>query len=290
MYKEVAIDPACMASIEYYNLLKQHFGYDQGRYVSADVRSWTKEAIEHVKVSGIQPVKEKSIKNYLNKLSRSKSSKEFHLTEDRKKIKGEDWNNWLNNQQDLRPYSITISESADLSSTTISDINDGCEAWEIKSSISVIKDGKAIVEAVAPLIEISENITLVDQHFRLTSNKTLLNLIQHLNSCSFKKLVIVTAMDSPDAMNVFTREYGEKKQNDFEIIWFKAPDKFFHDRYIISEVGAMRSGHGFMADVEKGIHADQANLNIISKEEAERTLSDFEALKEKGEVMELFRI
>ncbi|TOL27686.1 hypothetical protein CGI00_23505, partial [Vibrio parahaemolyticus] len=66
MYKEVAFDPSCMGSMEYYGLVKQHFGYDHGRYISADIRSWAREAIQYVKTSGLQPVKQQSIKNYLN--------------------------------------------------------------------------------------------------------------------------------------------------------------------------------------------------------------------------------
>ena len=65
MYKEVAIDPRCMADMEYYNLVKQHFGYDKGRYISAEVKVWTKEAMEYVKKSDLSDVKLQSVKNYL---------------------------------------------------------------------------------------------------------------------------------------------------------------------------------------------------------------------------------
>ena len=68
MYKEVAFDPSCMSEIEYYYLVKQHFGFDRGRYISAKTRPWAREAMGHVQDSDLKPVRKKSVKNYLNKL------------------------------------------------------------------------------------------------------------------------------------------------------------------------------------------------------------------------------
>jgi len=43
-----------------------------------------------------------------------------------------------------------------------------------------------------------------------------------------------------------------------------------------------------LADSEKGTHADLANLNIISRDEAFRTLSDLGKLLENGRAMNDF--
>ena len=111
MYKEVAFDPTCMAYMEYYGLVTQHFGFDNGRYIAADFKAWAREAMIHVKDSGLQPIKQQSIKNYLNKLARSKYHEEFILTEDRKGVKVEEWRQWWKEQRKTREFSITISES-----------------------------------------------------------------------------------------------------------------------------------------------------------------------------------
>lgn len=86
MYKEVAFDPSCLRSFEYYSLLKQQFGFDKGRYVAADRKAWAREAMCVVKQAGFTVVREQSIKNYLNKLARSRGWDEFLLAPDRKKI------------------------------------------------------------------------------------------------------------------------------------------------------------------------------------------------------------
>ena len=115
-------------------------------------------------------------------------------------------------------------------------------------------------------------------------------LLTAVRDSSLDKLTVVSSMDTPDALAVFQREYGHLKRDGLEIIWLKAPDRFFHDRYVISEVGAIRSGHGFMEEVEKGIHADKANLNMISKEEADRTMNDLQSLLNSGEITEILKV
>ncbi|MEY8200662.1 MAG: hypothetical protein RPS47_15610 [Colwellia sp.] len=290
MYKEVALDPSCMGNIEYYNLVKQHFGFDHGRYVSSEVKVWAKEAMGHVKQAGMQPIKEKSVKNFLNKIVRTKSVNEFHLAEDRKKITCDSWADWIIEQKEVRPFSATISEDAGTEGITIEDINAGCGDWVIKPSISVDRCAEELVGVIKPLLNISKSITLVDQYFRLAENNTFRALLIAVSASNLDKLTVVSSMDTPGAIALFQREYSHLKRDGLVITWLKAPDRFFHDRYVIGEVGAIRSGHGFMEDIEKGIHADKANLNMISKEEADRTLNDLQSLLDSGEVTEVLKV
>ncbi|UUA73412.1 hypothetical protein [Cellvibrio sp. QJXJ] len=290
MYKEVSFDPSCMGSMEYYGLLKQHFGHDHGRYISADVKAWAKEAMQYVKQSALQPVKQKSIKNYLNKLVISRNHDEFHLASDRRGIDHDIWINWHNLQISVRPFSFAVSESQAINCIGIDHINDGCDVWNLSRSISVDRNAVAIIDALMPLIEISNTITIIDQFFRLTKNDTISQLFTRLENSQITSIRVVTSMDSPNALQIYTREYQPENVKGISLSWIKAPDKFFHDRYFITDVGAVRSGHGFMPEVQKGIHADKANLNIIGKEEAGRTLSDLDALFERQQAVEIFRI
>ena len=57
MYKEVSFDPSCMGSMEYYGLVKQHFGYDHGRYISANIKAWAREAMKCAIAADLPPVK-----------------------------------------------------------------------------------------------------------------------------------------------------------------------------------------------------------------------------------------
>jgi hypothetical protein len=290
MYKEVAFDPACMADIEYYGLVRQHFGFEKGRYIAADVKAWAREAMRYVKASDLQPIKQQSIKNYLNRLVRSKDNDEFILAADRKGIDIEDWNLWWQEQRKIREFSITISESASDDCINVDRINIGCSEWDTPPSISVSRIAQDIVNVLLPLALISEEITIIDPYFRLVDNAVLVEIFNRLANSSVRKLRIVTALNTVNVQNAYDGSYRSLNVRPISFEWIEAPDKFFHDRYFITEIGAVRSGHGFMADVEKGTHADLANLNIISRDEAYRTLSSLEELLENGRASQVFKI
>ena len=66
------------------------------------------------------------------------------------------------------------------------------------------------------------------------------------------------------------------------------PEKLFRDHYVITEVGAIRSGQGFMPMLKKGVHADMANYNSISKAEADRVISELDELIKSGRAEGIF--
>lgn len=282
MYKEVAFDPSCMADIEYYNLVKQHFGYENGRYISADIKAWAREAMSRVKESDLTTIRKQSVKNFLNKLGRSKTSKEFLLTRDRQGIKAGCWQDWIDEQQRIRQFSCAVSDAIGDGGINIDQINDGCDQWIVPTSISVRRDPKSIIGAIHPLIVLSDRLTVIDQYFRLSENPVLVELFTALKGTSVRSLRIATSMETKDLQSVYDRKYRSVHSNSILFEWIRAPERCFHDRYVISEVGAVRSGQGFMADAEKGIHSDLANINIIGYQEASRTLRELDQLLDSG--------
>ena len=277
-----------MGDMDYYRLLKQHFGFEKGRYVSADLRAWVSEAMQIVKSSNLQPVKQQSVKNYLNKLGRGKlNNKPFILPKDREPINAKDWNSWLVAQTAQRGFSLIISNKSIEGSISIDEIDDGDESWEIPASIDVLRNAPDIVSTLAPMIEISMSLTIIDPYFRLTKNATLVELLQPGRFVNLKKITIVSAMESPDAQLVFDREYKPLVQQNMLFKWLKMPEKYFHERYAITEIGAIRSGPGFMEQTIKGANSDYAPFNLISKLEADSALSDLARLIEQEKATEI---
>lgn len=290
MYKEVAFDPACMADIAYYNLIKQHFGFDNGRYISADVKAWAREAMGHVKESDLKPVRKQSVKNYLNKISRSKAIDEFLLTRDRQSIHESCWHDWVEEQQKVRQFSCIVSDADGDDQINIDMINDGCTQWKVAPSVSIPRNPNSIIEALYPLLVLSEKITLIDQYFRLFSNPVLEKLFRALGTTSVRSLRVASSVETLDPLAEYKRTYQALNLSNVHFEWIIAPDKYFHDRYLVTEVGAIRSGQGFMADSEKGAHSDLANLNIIGQHEADRTLIELEQLIEDGRASIVLKI
>ncbi len=278
MYKEVAFDPSCMADIEYFNLVKQHFGFEKGRYISAETKSWAREAMALVKAAKLQTIKEKRVTNYLNKLGKSTKNGRlllgFLLARDRQGIPSPCWQEWLEEQQKIRHFSCTVADTAGTDRIDIDQINDDCEQWNVPASVSVTRNPQDIVDALYPLLILSDQLTVVDQYFRLSQNPVLARLFTALSSTSVRALRVATSMDTADIQGVYDRNYRALNRSNIHFEWIKAPDRYFHDRYVITEVGAVRSGQGFMADVTKGTHSDLANINIIGQDEAARTLHE----------------
>ncbi|SFG74484.1 hypothetical protein SAMN05444062_101213 [Pseudomonas syringae] len=284
MYKEVAFDPSCLGKFEYYSLLKQQFGFEKGRYVAADRRAWAKEAMAVVKRAGLTDIREKSIKSYLNKVARPRGIDEFLLAPDRPKTGLPRWSDWLDNQLTLRPFDLTISDSVHEGFLNIDLINDGHHDWDVPASISVLREAKEIVGAVVSLLRLSTEITLVDQYFYLAGNNTFRELLVSLLGTSVRSVRVVSAVIPHNPEQVYQREYHALNSQGIGLEWIVAPERYFHDRYLITDVGAIRCGHGFVEDLVKGIHADQLNINLIGIAETQRTLQSLKTLFDEGKV------
>jgi hypothetical protein len=282
MYKEVAFDPCCLRSFEYYSLLKQHFGFDKGRYVAAERRTWAQEAMTAVKQAGLPVIREQSIKNYLNKLPRSRERDEFLTAPDRPKGDHQLWSVWLNNQLQVRPFDVTISEPAQEGRLDIDSINNGHQEWNVPASLSVLREAKAIVGSVLGLLRLSSEVTLIDPYFYLAGNKTLSEIFVALQSTSVRTVRVVSSVNPLNPQQVYQREYQNLNRRGVSLEWVVAPEKYFHDRYLITDVGAIRVGHGFVEDIVKGIHADQLNINLIGIAEAQRTQESLNILLDEG--------
>jgi hypothetical protein len=282
MYKEVALDPCCLGSYDYYSLLKQQFGFDKGRYVAADRRAWSHEAMAAVKQADIPDLRKHSIKNYLNKLSRSKGLDEFLLAPDRPKSNQPLWSDWLDSQIQVRPFDLTISEPAHNGRLDIDAINSGDPGWLVPVSLSVPRTAAAIVDAVRGLLRLSTDITLIDPYFCLAGNRTFFALVMALQSTSVRSICVVSTIDTNNPQGVYQREYLAINGRGIGLDWVVAPDKYFHDRYLLTDAGAVRAGQGFLSDVEKGTHADLLNLNLIGSDEAQRTADALQCLLDGG--------
>jgi len=148
-------------------------------------------------------------------------------------------------------------------------ILDDCPQWKVSPSISVERNAHDIVRPVESLINISREIVLVDQYFRFSGNNTLVELFKILSMGSVTHFTVVTSMKTLNIQQAYEREYKSLNTSSVAFDWVEAPDKYFHDRYLISDVGAVKAGHGFMPEIKKGIHADKLNINIVSSDEAQ---------------------
>jgi hypothetical protein len=283
MYQEVAFDPECFSEYHYYGLLKSEFGFEKGRYIVAPIRSWVREAVKAVKDSQqIKPIRKQTIKNFLNKMQKNRDVQLVLLPKYRKGISTDNWEEWCQQQVALSPFKSVISESLS-ESINYEDILEQNPNWVLSPTLQINKKACEIITVIEPLLNFGGEVTIVDQYFSLANNPVLdavLRVIQNNQSINTVRLVTSVNVKNPD--QVFRNDYLNKYANLPKFEFIVAPGKFFHDRYVISGFGAIKSGHGFSEGVEQGAQADNLSISLCGKEEADGTLQWVDTVIEEG--------
>ena len=276
MYKEVAVHPACIADEACFFALREQFGFEKGRYLIADGRRWLQDAMAAVKAAqarnDLKPIRAQTIKSWLNKAGRRVTAEERQLLLPGYRALPHEmdvWNDWWLGQQAIRNFDVSLAPSSN--PPQFHDFTElpGLRDWQVPPSCSVERSVVAIGSAIEPLLRISKEIMLVDNYFNLGSNGVLVELVRSAVQAGCTRLMVVTACGCASPASVWTNQYQSLVSKDFRCEWLKVPDKFFHDRYLITDSGALKAGHGFSADCSKGTAADKVNLSYCSFDEAQ---------------------
>jgi hypothetical protein len=289
MYKEVAVDPACIADDSCFFALREQFGFEKGRYLIADTRRWLQDAMAAVKEAQkrneLKPVKAQTIKAWLNRASKKVEVKDRQiLLPSNRQVSSEiaTWNDWWSGQQAIRSFDVSVAPSSYppqfYEFTELSTL----DSWKVSPSYSVDRTATAIVAAIEPLLKISKQILLVDNYFNLGSNAVLAELIRAAVKAGCTQLTIVTGCDCASPDMVWAHEYQSLASDDFQCKWLKVPDRFFHDRYLITDTGAITAGHGFSVATQQGTAADKVNLSYCSFDEANTVKQQVQDLEAEG--------
>lgn len=268
MYKEVAYDPNTLSEMEYYRLIKQNFGFDKGRYIVASFSDWAKEAMAAVKKSNLRDVERKSITNYLNNLRRKKDPLgHFILPADRAVIPYDNWQEWTASQNCLRHFDLTVSHDHTEQISSLDDLNDENLGWKVPTSIRCVGLLENITEVLAPLVGMSKHLTIIDNYLTVPGNPLLHWLSESQVSLNIEKIRIVTSITNPNPESVYLQELGNLGKKGIQFEWVYLPSSYIHDRYLITDVGAIRSGKGFSPVILKSVESDYLNFNLVAKDE-----------------------
>ena len=288
MYKEVAVDPACLADDACFFALREQFGFEKGRYLIADSSQWLKAAMEAVKAAQareeLKPVKAKTIKQWLNKSRKpTAAEKQLLLANDRAGVSTtSDWNQWWSLQQGIRSFDVSVATQSNPPNAyeffELSSLAD----WSVSPTYTVDRTPEGIVWALTPLLYISKDILLVDNYLNLASNLVLAELTKAAALAGCHQLTIATACHCASAQTVWEREYQPLVSADFKCEWLQVPDYYFHDRYLISDTGAIKAGHGFSARVPQGTAADKLSLSYCGFDEAQSVKQQVQSLVSDG--------
>ncbi|GHG74349.1 hypothetical protein GCM10010919_27750 [Alishewanella longhuensis] len=288
MYKEVSLDPNCLSHYHYYGLLKTAFGFEAGRYVVAPLKDWLSEAYQAAKASEhIEPVKKKSITNFLNKLRQDKAQDKIIMPCYRSHISADSWLNWLEYQRAVRPFNSVISERVE-NALSFEDIIAGDHSWTTPPTVRVKKTAESIVEALSSLLRWGGNLVIIDQYFSLAANPVLKEIFRFLQAHQHTvNITLATSVNTANPEAVFKREYGASFSFIPKFHLIVVPSKFFHDRYIFTEFGAIKSGQGFDVGPELGAQADKLSFHLCSKEESQEAAVWLKQIIDDGRALSL---
>uniref|UniRef100_UPI00404820F5 hypothetical protein n=1 Tax=Rheinheimera sp. TaxID=1869214 RepID=UPI00404820F5 len=283
MYREVAFDPQCLAHYEYYSLLKQGIGFETGRYVVAPMKEWLSEAFAAAKNSTeLAPIKRQSVKQFLNKMLKEHGSKRILLPKYRPIINESDWHNWYQAQVQFQVFDVVVSERVE-EALTHDNILDNNQKWYIPPTTRIEKQVPSIMDVVGKLMRFGGEVTLIDQYFRLATNDVLHAIFDVLNSDkSITSLTLVTSVTTLNPQGVFDNEYKIRYPGIPKLKLIVAPERFFHDRYMMSSYGALKSGQGFADGVPMGAQSDRLSIGLCGQEECSETLGDLKTLIDGG--------
>lgn len=285
MYKEIALDPHCMAEFHYYALLKSAFGFENGRYVIAPTKDWVREAYKSVKASNISPNKQKSVTNFLNKVQRDKSNTLIFLPRDRTNLTIQNgytnWAEWVSTQQFFRPFSAVVSENTRTSSINYEQIIDGNESWVIPPTLWIDKSVRDIMAVVEPLFHVGKDLIIADPYFKLPGNTLLKALLENAKLSGVSKVTIVTSMECSNLLGVFEREYKTLLNEKIKIHYVRVPNGFIHDRYVFTDKAAIKAGQGFVVAPEKGLQSDHLSISLCGLEEYKDTRTRIEQYQQQ---------
>ncbi len=271
MYKEIALDPACMSEYHYYGLLKTSFGFEKGRYVIAPTRDWAREAFQAVKASAISPVKKKSVTRFLNIIQKSRTSEFVYLPKHRAEITADSWSDWCTKQHAYYPFNSVISEQFN-NAINYDDVLSEHNSWVIPPSMRINKTAEDISNSLIALLKLGGDLTIVDQYFCLANNAVLQAIMALIQDCkSITSITLVTSINTVQPETVFNHEYLASFNYIPRFSLVVAPERFFHDRYVISDKGAIKSGHGFSEAIAQGVQADMLSISLCGKEESDVT-------------------
>ena len=285
MYKEIALDPHCLSEFHYYALLKSGFGFESGRYVVAPTKQWVREAYQSVKASGISPNKQKSITNFLNKLQREKALPLIILPRDRASLTEQsgydNWLEWVETQHSMRQFNAVVTEKHGVEHTNYEQIIEGDTAWAIPPTLWIDKTNREIMSVVKPLLMVGRELTIADPYFKLPGNNLLKAILIEAKVSSIKKITIATSMECGNLSGVFEREYKQLLGGQIKLLYVRVPNQFIHDRYMLTDIAAIKAGQGFAVAPEKGLQSDHLSISLCGLEEYKDTRTRIEQYQQQ---------
>jgi hypothetical protein len=280
MYKEVTFDPSCLADFSYYIMLKSGFGAERGRFLTVPLKEWVREAFQVVKSSQLGEVKQKSIKNFLNKFMKESNSASLAMPFDRVAVANDlthEWLAWQDAQHKFFPFDVIVSDRVGDLYTCCDEAHDDKGKWYVPPTKMIRRVSKDYIDNVMPIIKVSKSIYLVDPFIPIPNNQFIGDLVSAAITFNVKEITIFTGINNPNFLSILNHIMHGTQGNKPKLTVVHSDHSIIHDRYFFSECAAIKSGHGFTIKSQTNELTDFTSLGFASNDEIELVLKRLNA-------------
>jgi len=258
MFYEYAVAPAIFTNPSNLQSFFECFKNRPYRLISDTPKKWVQDAfhaINQLTHDQCPPVMKKTLKNHLQKLSKT-SLCNNRTIEDWKKT--DNWVDFVVNEHNKFPFAAILGSESVSKPVRVFSFSDltfyAPESWELGGQQHIKRDGAMIVETVLPLLKVSKQLFLVDTYFSFTPpswnryESLLKGLVEKAHECNFGKGIAKIEIHTSD------KQKGVQKSLEFiakpwlpkgiAIYCYQWPANQMHDRFILTDVGGISFGHG----------------------------------------------
>lgn len=283
MIHEYAVDPGILSDYQSCRAFIEAFRERPTRRVGDAPRKWIQEAL--YALSSLEPVKRKTIKEHLMKLSKSAIVSNRTVQEwDHSGTTS--WESYAGAENATHAFSaVLVSEETARYGNVYPFDNIGLDCpdcWSAPSEIHVPRRAKDMVAAILPLLRISRRLLLVDPFFSLVGNRWsryrpfLSELLAHSGEFNFGRGVATIEIHTSDEYGDMSHQLQAEMRKLAVSVDIKVshwPKRGMHDRFVLTDVGGVFFGPGLDEDTTR----PDALVSVLSHSAYRKELAKVEA-------------
>jgi len=291
MIYEFAVSPNLFSNEEEIKFIRESFKMGSGRFISEiPKKKWFEEIRRIIRSnSENQPIKRKRMLNATEKIFREKI---LYKRNTQPKEDFSQWADYVITAHKERAFRAIIVDKNPAFTGNYPILKSDIEIvdnefWSVPRNIIINRDAKSMAEAIKPMIDCSQELILVDKHFKPKEKRfrevlfAILEIIQNRqHSPSIKKIAYHIGDNIPD-MKKHTCIIGDQYEKIFEdnckkhlkdqlpkdikleIVMCPPDADDLHDRFVLSDIGGISFGHGL--DEYDGSGRKDVMLSILDE-------------------------
>jgi hypothetical protein len=271
MFFEYAIDPAIFSDRVKCESFFTSFLLKSQRLISDTPKNWVRlvfNQIDSIPHEQCQPVMKKTLKVHLRRLMNENLISNRSVQSD-----SNPWLQVVNMQHQHYPYAAIYTPVAveePLKCYAFGDLlYKSPECWNALSQCHIERNARALVDIIEPLLAVSKQVHFIDRVIRFTLptwaryKPVLIELFKNLASANYGDGIAVINIHTSDNHGNFDalleRELLPIMPLGLKVNVFQWPHGEMHDRFILTDVGAINIGHGLDERTE-----NNADLALVS--------------------------